>query len=478
MITPTSPDIRGKVPHAVERADQIPARRYYDAEFYELEKEKLWPHVWQMACRLEEVPRPGDYIVYRIFDKSVIVVRTDERTVKAYHNHCRHRGVELVASQGHTRGGFICPFHGWRWDVDGKNTFVFEPETFAPETLCEAEINLKPVRLETWGGCAFINFDDNAPSLMESIQPFASQMDLHKVEELKVDWWLSARLPCNWKLAMEAFMEGYHVATTHPQLLPPGATNRPGESRFLPMPPEMAITSLWLTFGTTPPPAEVDSQAFIEANIAYLNTLSEGMAGMTHQQELDVARAIAPHTKLSSDPMTAAGEWRRIMNDAVMNYYARMGSPTGDLNALDAAGMANSVNFCFPHYFLLPMFGSASSYRIRPLGPEECLFELWSLTRYPPDAERPRPQPPKPLEFDDPAWPAIPKQDFSNLPRQQRGLHSGLDVLRLSQEMEGMVSNYHRLIDGYLAGVDKDRLAQAGRQVSGAIDAPIRDLGL
>ena len=124
------------------------------------------------------------------------------------------------------------------------------------------------------------------------------------------------------------------------------------------------------------------------------------------------------------------------------------------------------------------MFGSASSYRIRPLGPEECLFELWSLTRYPPDAERPRPQPPKPLEFDDPAWPAIPKQDFSNLPRQQRGLHAGLDVLRLSHEMEGMISNYHRLIDGYLAGVDKDRLAQAGRQVSGAIDAPIRDLEL
>jgi len=64
------------------------------------------------------------------------------------------------------------------------------------------------------------------------------------------------------------------------------------------------------------------------------------------------------------------------------------------------------------------------------------------------------------------------------LPRQQRGLHSGMDALRLSQDMEGMVSNYHRLIDGYLAGADKDRLAQAARQVSGAIDTPIRDLGL
>ena len=55
----------------------------------------------------------------------------------------------------------------------------------------------------------------------------------------------------------------------------------------------------------------------------------------------------------------------------------------GDLNQIDEKELASSVNFAFPHYFLLPTYGSASSYRIRPLGPEECLFEFWSLTRYP-----------------------------------------------------------------------------------------------
>ena len=80
-------EIVDTVPFAVERADQIPSRRYYDAEFYALEKEHLWPHVWQMACRLEEVRQPGDYSVYRIFDKTVIVVSNDENTVRAYHNH-------------------------------------------------------------------------------------------------------------------------------------------------------------------------------------------------------------------------------------------------------------------------------------------------------------------------------------------------------------------------------------------------------
>ena len=472
------PSTPHKGPLAVTATDRIPARRYYDPDFYRLETEKLWPHVWQMACRLEEVPQPGDYIVYRILDKSVIVVRVDADTIRAYHNHCRHRGVELVQAQGHTSGGFICPFHGWRWDTSGENTFVFEPETFSKENMCEADLNLVPVRLETWGGCVFINFDNDAPPLRTSIEPFATEMEAHKVEELKVEWWLSARIPCNWKLAMEAFMEGYHVATTHPQLVPPGASNRPGESRYVPLPEGFAITSQWLTMGTAQMPTEVAAKEFIAENIRYLGVLSEGMAGMTHEQELEVARRLSD-LDLPSDPGAAAMVWRKALNEAVVDYYAEIGSPAGDLNAIDAAGMANSVNFCFPHYFLLPMFGSASSYRIRPLGPEECLFELWSLRRYPKGEKRPRPQPPKPMEHDDPSWPPIPKQDFANLPRQQRGLHStGFEYMRLSNAMEGMISNYHRLIDGYLSGAASDKLLAAVHKVSGAIDAPVAELDL
>ncbi|PXA82686.1 (2Fe-2S)-binding protein, partial [Nostoc sp. 3335mG] len=68
--------------------EKIPSKRYYDQEFFELEREKLWPHVWQMAARLEEIPNVGDYVEYRILDKSVIVVNT-KTGVKAFHNACR-----------------------------------------------------------------------------------------------------------------------------------------------------------------------------------------------------------------------------------------------------------------------------------------------------------------------------------------------------------------------------------------------------
>ncbi len=126
------------------------------------------------------------------------------------------------------------------------------------------------------------------------------------------------------------------------------------------------------------------------------------------------------------------------------------------------------------------MYSSASSYRFRPLGPEETLMEIWALTRHPADADRPRPTPPEPLTHDDPRVPPIPIQDFSNLPRQQRGLHNrGFEYLRLSAGIEGGVANFERTLDGYLAGLPHDRLAPALREVNlNPLERPIVDLGL
>ena len=100
------------VPFRVDDPERIPAQRYYDPEFYKLECEELWPHVWQMACRLEQIPEVGDWIEYSNLGKSVIVVRAKDG-VKAFHNACRHRGVQFAEGHGNCRTqGFICPFHG------------------------------------------------------------------------------------------------------------------------------------------------------------------------------------------------------------------------------------------------------------------------------------------------------------------------------------------------------------------------------
>jgi glycine betaine catabolism A len=150
-----------------------------------------------------------------------------------------------------------------------------------------------------------------------------------------------------------------------------------------------------------------------------------------------------------------------------------------DLNELEAKGIGETMYYCFPHYFVLPMYSSASSYRFRPLGPEETLMEIWSLTRYPVGQEPPPPVPPEPWAFDDERVPPIPTQDFSNLPRQQLGLHNkGFEFMRLSEGIEGGIANFERTLDGFLAGLSYDELAQALRAINlNPLERPVVDLG-
>ena len=94
--------VTSAVPYAMDPAfpDRVPKERYFDPDFYQLEVERLWPRVWQMACRLEEIPRPNDFVEYEFLDQSVVVVRTENMGVRAFENACRHRGVRLVQGRG------------------------------------------------------------------------------------------------------------------------------------------------------------------------------------------------------------------------------------------------------------------------------------------------------------------------------------------------------------------------------------------
>ena len=85
--------------------DRVPKERYFDPDFYRLETEQLWPRVWQMACRLEEIPEPGDFAEYEILDQSVVVVRTEDMGVRAFDNVCRHRGVRVAQGRGSVPAG-------------------------------------------------------------------------------------------------------------------------------------------------------------------------------------------------------------------------------------------------------------------------------------------------------------------------------------------------------------------------------------
>lgn len=436
----------------MELPDRVPKERYYDADFYRLEAELLWPRVWQMACRLEEIPNPHDVVEYEFLDESVIVMRTEDGGVRAFQNACRHRGVKLVEGPANRSNGFICPFHGWCYGTDGTNVKVTQSRTFAEHNLDPADLDLRPVRCETWGGCAWINLDDDAPPLRQCLEPAASILDAWKVESLRTEWWKAIRLPVNWKLAQEAFVEQYHVIQTHPQLVIPGRLAPREGNPFEP-------------------------KQFVEAELQYLRTMNEGMAGMVHASDVAVAERMR-EIELEGDAATAMETWNRTLNDAVVDWHRGEGHDIPDLNDLEARGVNEPMGYVFPHYFVLPMYSSASSYRFRPLGPEETLMEIWSLTRYPEGEEREPPTPPTPVDCDDPSLPPIPMQDFSNLPRQQRGLHTkAFEYMRLSEKGEGHISNYQRVIDGYLAGRPHDELLPALAEVNvNPLERPVVDI--
>jgi phenylpropionate dioxygenase-like ring-hydroxylating dioxygenase large terminal subunit len=186
--------------------DRVPVERYYDRDFADREQRNLWSRAWQMACRLEELPDPGDYVEYVVGDQSVLVVRTagdaGGPALAGYLNACRHRATELAKGSGSfPRGQIICPFHGWRWNLDGTSSSVYGEHAFDPELVNPAELCLHPVRVDTWGGCVWINLDADAPPLREALHPMPALLDPLGVADMRVVWWKSVVLAANWKMA-------------------------------------------------------------------------------------------------------------------------------------------------------------------------------------------------------------------------------------------------------------------------------------
>ncbi len=198
-----------------DEAMKVPVRRYTDPEYHKLEVEKLWKHVWQMACREAQIPVVGDHINYQIAGMDILVVRSEEHTIRAYRNICLHRGRVLKEFDGRDEE-LRCAFHGIAWNLDG--TIKHVPCKWDFPQVGE-EWSLPEVKVDTWGGFVFVNLDLDAPPLAEHVGALDDHFSAWPLEERFTQVHVGKILRCNWKLAQEAFMESFHVVATHPQLL-------------------------------------------------------------------------------------------------------------------------------------------------------------------------------------------------------------------------------------------------------------------
>jgi len=437
------------VPFAMTRGTRVPAPRYFDREFAQLEDERLWSRTWQMACRLEEIPAPGDYETYTIGDQSLIVLRLNEDTIRAYYNACRHRGTQLAVGSGSFRGGQIaCPFHGWRWNLDGTNSFVFGPEAFTESVADPLELCLPQAKVGTWGGCVFVNLDPDAPALEDALAPMPSLLDPLGIDLMKVVWWKAVDLPANWKLAMEAFIEGYHVMASHPQITQGQFDEYDADSLAYEVHDNGHSHYINRPGAQRSQRRKVDYLDEVEALIDASRILCEGLEAMTLPSDLQVIETLRQRE---------VGEDASLGSELVKVIYehaAQEGIPLPQLKGKDLIKWGG-VFFVFPNYFVLPQYGNALCYRFRPVlgDPERCLLELWSVSIPAASAEVGKPEMQGPFTPDDSEhWPLIPLQDFANITRQQKGIHNRtFEHTRISHVYEVGIANLHQEVDRYLA---------------------------
>ena len=216
--------------------DRVPVERYFDPDFAELERRHLWPRTWQMACRLEEIPDPGDYVEYTIADQSVLLVRIDERTVRAYLNACRHRATELAKGSGpFPRGQIVCPFHGWRWNLDGTNSFVYGAHAFDPELLAPGRA-LPPRRSGSTPGAAASGSTSTPPPprCRRHWTPCPACSTRSGIGDMRVVWWKEVGPPGQLEDGPGGVHGGVPRAPDPPPAHPgPPRAVRPRQSRVL-----------------------------------------------------------------------------------------------------------------------------------------------------------------------------------------------------------------------------------------------------
>jgi len=188
---------------------------YTSEEYLAREREEIFKRMWLLAGRTEKISNKGDYFVkvIEVLHTSIIVVRGQDDKVRAFYNVCRHRGTNIASGSGNCKF-FTCNFHGWVYDTEGNNRHIADESQFF--NLDKSKLNLHELKCDVWNGFIFVSFDENPrESLLEQLAELAPQLNDFPFEEMQVAGHWGATLQANWKLFLDAFQEGYHVATVH-----------------------------------------------------------------------------------------------------------------------------------------------------------------------------------------------------------------------------------------------------------------------
>lgn len=193
----------------------IPAARYTDPAFHALELEHVFGKSWLAVAREEDFPQKGSFIVWSKLGKAVLLVRGKDAVVRAFYNTCRHRGAAVTPADKGRTTLLRCQYHSWSYDLTGKLVGVPEEQDFCG--LDRSTHGLIPIRCESFGGTIWINFDEDAAPLLVTLGSLPEEWACMEMERLRVVYRRTQVIQCNWKAAVDAFQEVYHINTIHRQ---------------------------------------------------------------------------------------------------------------------------------------------------------------------------------------------------------------------------------------------------------------------
>jgi phenylpropionate dioxygenase-like ring-hydroxylating dioxygenase large terminal subunit len=434
----------------------IPVEAYTSAEYARTERDKLWRKVWLQVGRVEEIPEVGSYLTYNIHDDSIVVVRTATDKIKAFHNVCPHRGRRLVDTPDGAKGAcgkkamFACAYHGWRFNLDGENTHIPYKEDWQG-ALTPENTRLTDVKLDTWGGWIWINMDPNSESLRSYLEPAVGMLEPFQLQNMRFRWRKWGIFPCNWKVALEAFNETYHVQTTHPEF------NKYGEFRGW-----GRAQGKHSHIGYDAPKGMDENQAAklrIGTNADPRISTAEMQIYTWEKANTNTTETLVNAAKRLKDELpegTPGGEvLKHWLASAKRDDEARgVVWPVVEPAHVGKSGTAWQI---FPNFQIGHAVNNMLCYAARPYGddPDMCIFEAAVYELFPKGQE-----PKTEWVYSEPteeAWCYVLGQDFSNMAAVQQGMKSlGFRGPRPNPYMERSTVNLHNNLAKYMGtGVPK-----------------------
>lgn len=421
----------------------IPTDRYTSIEFQQREREAIWMRVWQIVGRVDELPKVGDWKVYTVFDQSFIIVRGKDDKLRGFVNACRHRGNVLCNGTGNAKRGFLCQYHLWSYDLEGKmRGGLRERENFLTRDDKDGN-GLLPVSVDTFGGFIFLNPDPNAAPLAQFLGPeVAELLAPYHLDQFTTVMDVREAIDCNWKVVMDAFNEGYHINGIHPQLL-----------RVIQIDPSKSRYRFFESHSVAVAPFEVQgasAQAQVEGIMDLPETFPSTAAVLPRFQQLVDEYRAADGSVDFPDGVNA----RKLLQQATRDTLTGMGLDVSELT--DAQMSDNQGWVLFPNFFMTVRAGECHVIMALPhpdSDPNRCIWHVSSYMYLPKehrDAFRAGL-----IDVDEPGsykyFEAL-QQDYEQMPRQQIGLRNReLKQMSLVKE-EVVIAYYHSVIDRYLAG--------------------------